>query len=322
MHPRGAAVTAPGAAIFGCAGPELTAREAAFFAEARPLGFILFDRNLREPGQIRALTARLREAAGHDAPVLIDQEGGRVARLRPPLARDWPPPRDHAAGGESAIRDRYATIGRELRDLGIDVNCVPCADVARPDTHPFLANRCLGDDPARVARLARAAAEGCLAGGVLPVVKHIPGHGAARADSHETVPVVDATLEELRRVDFAPFAALADMALAMTAHVVYRALDPARVATLSPDVIAVIRGEIGFDGLLMTDDIGMGALGGTPAERARAALAAGCDVVLHCNGELEEMQAVAQEAGALGGAARARAERALAHTPEVTDACT
>ncbi len=252
---------------------------------------------------------------------LIDQEGGRVARLRPPLARDWPPPREHGEEGEAAIRDRYAEIGRELRDLGIDVNCVPCADVARPETHPFLASRCLGDDPDRVARLARAAAEGCLAGGVLPVVKHMPGHGAARADSHETAPVVDAPLEDLHRTDFAPFAALAELPLGMTAHVVYAALDAERVGTLSPAVIEAIRCEIGFQGLLMTDDIGMGALEGTPAERARAALDAGCDIVLHCNGSLDEMQALAREAGALTDAARARADRALARRPEVTDAC-
>jgi beta-N-acetylhexosaminidase len=314
-------LTARLAAIFGCSGPELTPDEAAFFARVRPWGFILFARNVVAADQIRTLTGALRETVGHDAPVLIDQEGGRVARLRPPLGRDWPPPRDHAAEGDAAIRDRYAAIGRELRDLGIDVNCVPCADVARAETHPFLANRCLGDDPARVARLARAAADGCLAGGVLPVVKHIPGHGAARADSHATAPVVDAPLDELRRIDFAPFTALADLPLGMTAHVVYPALDPDNVATLSPAAIGAIRGEIGFDGLLMTDDICMGALGGTLADRSRAALAAGCDVILHCNGDLSEMVIVAQAAGAMPDAAMARAERALAARPEVTDAC-
>jgi beta-N-acetylhexosaminidase len=193
--------------------------------------------------------------------------------------------------------------------------------VARPETHPFLANRCLGDDPVRVARLARAAADGCLAGGVLPVVKHIPGHGAARADSHQTAPVVHAALDELRRIDFAPFAALADLPLGMTAHVVYPALDPDNVATLSPAAIGAIRGEIGFDGLLMTDDICMGALGGTLADRCRAALAAGCDVILHCNGDLSEMEIVAQAAGAMTDAAMVRAGRALAARPEVTDAC-
>ncbi len=319
MHSGGAQMSALGATIFGCAGPDLSDDEVAFFSEARPWGFILFDRNLRDAEQIRALTRRLREVAGHEAPILIDQEGGRVARLRPPLARDWLPPREHAAGpgGAIAVHDRYSAIGRELRDYGIDVNCVPCADVARDDTHPFLANRCLDDDPERVASLARAVADGCLDGGVLPVLKHIPGHGAARTDSHESVPVVDLPLDELRRIDFAPFAALADLPLGMTAHVVYTAIDDARVATLSPDVIGVIRQEIGFDGLLMTDDICMGALGGTPAAAARDALAAGCDVILHCNGELAEMQAVATEAGVLAGIALDRARRALAKRPEV-----
>ncbi len=319
MRSRGAEMSAPGATIFGCAGPDLSDDEAAFFADARPWGFILFDRNLREPDQIRALTRRLREVAGHDAPILIDQEGGRVARLRPPLARDWLPPREHAAGpgGEIAVHDRYSAIGRELRDYGIDVNCVPCADVARDFTHQFLANRCLGDDPERVASLARSVADGCVDGGVLPVLKHIPGHGAARADSHETAPVVDLSLDDLRRVDFAPFAALADLPLGMTAHVVYAAIDDTRVATLSPDAIGLIRQDIGFDGLLMTDDICMGALGGTPAENTRAAITAGCDVILHCNGDLSEMESVAAEAGALAGEALDRADRALAKRPEV-----
>lgn len=315
-------MSAPGAAIFGCAGPELGDDEAAFFAEAQPWGFILFDRNLRDAAQIRALVARLREVAGHEAPVLIDQEGGRVARLRAPLAREWLPPRQHASGpgGAIAIRDRYAMIGAELRALGLDVNCVPCADVARADTHAFLADRCLGDDPDVVADTARAAAEGCLAGGVLPVVKHMPGHGAARVDSHASAPVVDLAADELARIDFAPFAALSDLPLGMTGHVRYTALDDARVATLSPVVIALIRDEIGFGGLLMSDDICMGALEGSAGERAGAALAAGCDVVLHCNGDLDEMRHVAAASGRLAGAARERADAALARRPEVAHA--
>lgn len=307
-------MTGLGATIFGCAGTELSPEEQDFFARTRPWGFILFDRNLRDADQIRALTRDLRAAAGHNAPILIDQEGGRVARLRPPLAREWPSPRDHAAApdAEAAIRDRYATIGRELRGLGIDVNCVPCADVAREVTHPFLFNRCFGDTPEVVARLSRAAADGCAEGGVLPVLKHIPGHGAARADSHKTAPVVDIPLDELVAVDFAPFAALSDLRLGMTAHVVYPAIDPDRVATLSPPAIAMIRERIGFDGLLMTDDICMGALGGTLTSRVRASLAAGCDVILHCNGDLAEMREVAETAGGLSGRALTRADAALA----------
>jgi beta-N-acetylhexosaminidase len=300
------------AAIFGCAGPDLLPDEREFFAAARPWGFILFDRNLRDHAQIRALTRDLRDAAGHDAPVLIDQEGGRVARLRPPLARNWPPPRQHAAEGAGAIRARYVAIGQELAALGIDVNCVPCADVARPETHQFLANRCFSDDAATVAEMALAAAAGCLEGGVLSVVKHLPGHGPAAVDSHEAAPRVDVNLDTLRRVDFAPFRALADAALGMTAHVVYDAIDPDRVATVSSAVIRVIREEIGFDGLLMTDDICMGALDGAIADRVQRSLAAGCDLILHCNGDLAEMRSVAAAAGPLATAARVRSDRALA----------
>jgi beta-N-acetylhexosaminidase len=300
------------AAIFGCARVELAADEREFFSAVRPWGFILFDRNLRDPAQIRDLTRALRAAAGHDAPILIDQEGGRVARLRPPLARDWPPPREHAAAGAGAIRARYAAIGRELAALGIDVNCVPCADVARPGTHPFLANRCFSDDAAVVSEMARAAVDGCLEGGVLPVVKHIPGHGAAAVDSHEAAPRVGVSFEVLRRADFVPFRALADVPLGMTAHVLYDAIDADGVATVSVHVIRVIREEIGFDGLLMTDDICMGALGGAVEERVNRSLSAGCDLILHCNGDLAEMRAVAAAAGPLSASARARADRALA----------
>ncbi|MBM9595003.1 glycoside hydrolase family 3 N-terminal domain-containing protein [Roseitranquillus sediminis] len=305
------------AAIFGCAGPRLTTDEVAFFGEVRPWGFILFDRNLRQAEQVRGLCADLRDAAGADVPILIDQEGGRVARLRPPLGRDWPPPFDHAeaAGADAAkaIRARYRDIATELRALGIDVNCVPCADVARPDTHPFLRNRCFGEDPARVARLARAAADGTLEGGVLPVIKHIPGHGAGRVDSHEALPTVEADLETLRAVDFVPFVALADQLMAMTAHVVYPAIDAERPATTSPAAIEVIRREIGFGGLLMTDDISMGALGGAMSDRVRDSLDAGCDMILHCNGNSDEMMEVAEAAGTLRGAAAKRAERVMAH---------
>lgn len=310
------ALAATGATIFGCAGPLLSRAEAAFFRAADPLGFILFARNIEGPGQLLRLTGALREAVGRDAPVFIDQEGGRVQRLTPPLARSWPPPLDEVrsagAAAPRALRLRYRLIAAELRALGIDGNCAPCADIAWPVTHPFLRNRCLGESAAEVARNARAAAEGLLEGAVLPVVKHLPGHGRATADSHHALPRVEAGLAELRATDFAAVAALADLPAAMTAHVVYSALDPVAPATLSPACIAEIREGLGFGGLLMSDDIGMGALAGPPGARAAAARAAGCDVVLHCSGALHEMEAVAAAAGRLGPEAAARAARALA----------
>lgn len=300
-----------GATILGCAGPRLTAEERRFFQRAQPWGFILFGRNITAAGQIRALTAELRAAVGRRAPVFVDQEGGSVQRLRPPLARDWP---DAAAqrGGARAVRLRHRLIAAELRAVGIDGNCAPVIDVRGPATHPFLARRCWADDPARVAELGRAAAEGLLAGGVLPVIKHLPGHGPVAADSHHDLPRTEATLAELEARDFVPVRALADLPLGMTAHVVYAALDPWAPGTLSPAVIAHLRRALGFDGLLMTDDIGMGALGGPMAARAAAAVAAGCDLVLHCSGDPAEMAAVAEAAGALAPPAARRAERALA----------
>ncbi len=318
MCPGGGAVTArrPGAFIAGVAGTALDAGERAFLADADPLGFILFARNVDSPDQLRRLTDTLRDAVGRDAPVLIDQEGGRVARLRPPHWRDWPAPLEQVATAgphaEQVMRLRYAIIATELRAAGIDVNCAPCADVARADTHAVLRNRCYGDTPGIVTRVARAVAEGLLSGGVLPVLKHIPGHGAATADSHQELPRVDLPEPALQAVDFTPFAALSDLPMAMTAHVVYAALDPDRPATTSPEVIALIRGQIGFGGLLMSDDISMHALSGGIADRCRAALSAGCDLVLHCNGDLAEMRLVAETCGRMGPQAAQRAEAALA----------
>ncbi len=308
---------APRAVILGCAGPRLTAAERAFFARVRPWGFILFARNIETAEQVRALAADLREAAGHAAPVMIDQEGGRVQRLRPPLATGWDDalPFVEALAPEAraeAMRLRCRVIAAELRDLGIDVNCAPVADMPRADTHGIILGRCCGREPAEVARLGRAAAEGLLEGGVLPVMKHIPGHGAATVDSHAGLPVVALDRETLEATDFAPFRALSDLPLAMTAHVVYPAIDPERPATLSPGVVRVIREDIGFGGLLMTDDLSMGALTGAMATRAAGALSAGCDVVLHCNGEMDEMAAVAEAAPVLSGRSLARAEAALA----------
>jgi beta-N-acetylhexosaminidase len=309
----------PKAVIFGLAGPGLDASEGRFFAAADPLGFILFARNCVDPGQVRALVADLRGAVGRaDAPVLIDQEGGRVARLKPPHWRAAPPA---AALGAIASRDveqaktavklNARLIAAELAALGIDVDCAPVLDVPAPGSHDIVGDRALSADPALVAELGRAAVEGFLEGGVVPVVKHIPGHGRATVDSHAELPVVDADRATLEASDFVPFRALADAPWAMTAHVVYTAIDAAAPATTSATVIGeVIRGAIGFKGVLVSDDLGMSALKGDFGARAAAALAAGCDIALHCSGAMREMEAVADAAGPLGDAAAARVARA------------
>lgn len=315
---------AVGATILGVAGTGLSADERAFLAEANPFGFILFSRNISDAEGVRRLADALRDAVGRDAPIFIDQEGGRVARLGPPLARAWAPPLDDVRrAGRQAARAlwlRYRIIAAELRALGIDGNCAPVADIAGPHTHPFLRNRCYGTDAATVTRNARAVAEGLAAGGVLPVLKHIPGHGRATKDSHAALPIVEATREALEATDFAPFRALSDLPLAMTAHVVFRALDD-RPATISPTIIAMIREEMGFSGCLMTDDISMGALSGPVGSLSAEARAAGCDIVLHCNGDLAEMEAVAAAAGTLDGESAVRAARALSarRGPEALD---
>jgi beta-N-acetylhexosaminidase len=314
------------AVIFGCTGPALTPEERRFFAAADPWGFILFARNVESPGQIARLTASLREAVGRDAPVLIDQEGGRVARLRAPVWREWLPALEECrrlpdrARRVAAMRLRYRMIAAELRAAGIDVDCAPVLDVARAETHAIIRDRTYGEDPDEVAAVGRATADGLLAGGVLPVIKHIPGHGRATLDSHLGLPRVDAPRGALA-ADFAPFRALADLPMAMTAHLVYAAIDAGAPATQSPAMVLVIREEIGFDGLLMTDDLSMQALTGGFGERAARALAAGCDVVLHCNGDAAEMAAVAEAAPRLAGRAAERAAAALARriAPEPWD---
>lgn len=304
-------MTAPAAAILGCAGTTLAPDEAAFFRAARPWGLILFARNVESPAQVRRLIADLHDAIGTEAPVFIDQEGGRVQRLRAPHWREWPDPlvQVRAAGPNAArvIELRYRLIADELRAVGITGNCAPTCDIAGPITHPFLHDRCLGAAVPEVVANARAAARGLQAGGVLAVAKHIPGHGGAAADSHLSLPVVTTPAETLIAQDFAPFRALSDLPLAMTAHVLYTALDPDLPATLSARIIGMIRGEIGFDGLLMTDDLSMGALAGAPGDLAAASLRAGCDVALHCNGHLPEMEAVVAACGALAGKALQRA---------------
>ena len=304
----------------GVEGTELTAAERDFFRSADPWGFILFARNVDNPDQLRRLTGDLRDAVGRDAVITIDQEGGRVQRMRAPHWAEWVPPLDQADAGPRAMWLRYRLIGAELRAMGIDSDCAPTLDVAQADTHPFLRNRCFGADPAQVAELGRAAADGLLAAGVLPVVKHMPGHGRAVADSHKDLPVVTASLEELEAVDFAPFRALADLPMAMTAHIRFAALDDLP-ATSSPRMIGIIRDRIGFDGVLMSDDITMNALPGSHAERAAASIAAGCDLVLHCNSPIAEMEAVTAAAGSMSAAALRRADRALSmrRAPEVAD---
>ena len=311
------------AAIFGCAGPVLTADEAAFFRDADPFGFILFARSVENPVQLRQLTASLREAVGRDAPILVDQEGGRVQRLRSPHWREWEPPLDTVARARDPLRAmwvRSRIIAHELRGVGIDANCAPCADVAGEGTHPFLKNRCYGTDSQVVSDVSRAVAQGHLAGGVLPVIKHLPGHGRATADTHHNLPTVTAPRAELAVTDFAPFRALNHLPMAMTAHIVFAAYDD-KPATQSPEMIRVIRNEIGFQGLLMTDDLNMQALQGTLAQRTAASMAAGCDMALHCKGDLAEMQAVAGACGDQTPATRARAQAALAqrHPPEPVD---
>lgn len=304
-----------GATILDAEGLRLTPDETALFREADPFGFILFARNLETPEQIRALCDDMRAAVGREAPILIDQEGGRVQRLRAPLARVWLPPLEHVQrAGDAAARAmnlRYRLIAHELRALGIDGNCAPMVDLAGPETHDFLKNRCYGSDPATVAAIGRAAAEGMLAGGVLPVLKHIPGHGRATQDSHYDLPHVDADPEALDDTDFAAFRALNDLPMGMTAHLVYSAIDD-KPATISPRMMALIREQIGFGGLIMTDDISMKALSGSLAELSAQSIAAGCDVVLLCNATLADRAAVAGAAGRMGPVAAARAEAALA----------
>jgi beta-N-acetylhexosaminidase len=313
------------AAILGCLGPVLTAAEKAFFADVRPWGFILFKRNVETPEQVRALTAELRWTVQRaNAPILIDQEGGRVQRLGPPHWRRYPPGRAYGglASNDPLLRREVTRLGarlmaHDLAALGINVDCLPVLDVPDPSGHEVIGDRAYGPGPEDAALLGRAAAEGLIAGGVLPVIKHIPGHGRARADSHLELPVVEAGWDELESRDFAPFKALSDMPLAMTAHVIYAAIDPRRPATASRSVLRrAVRGAIGFDGLLMTDDLSMKALEGGFRERAETARAAGCDVVLHCNGDMAEMKAVVAGAGRLRGRALRRAEAATARLPK------
>ena len=305
-----------GAAIFGCAGPALTPQEADFFRDFDPFGFIIFARNVETPDQLRRLTQDLRAAVGRDAPVLVDQEGGRVQRLRAPYWREWDPPLDTVLrAGRNAARAmavRTMIMAAELRGVGIDANCAPIADIATDLTHPFLRNRCYGNDAETVTKIARNVADAHLAMGVLPVIKHLPGHGRANADTHHDLPSVTAGMPELIATDFAPFRALNDLPMAMTAHIIFAAVDPVHPATQSREMIKVIRETIGFSGLLMTDDLNMNALAGDLSDRTAKSIAAGCDIALHCKGDLDQMIAVAIAAGDMTRAAQTRASAALA----------
>ncbi len=312
---------APRAMVLGCAGAALDDGERRFMADADPAGFILFKRNCESPAQTQALIGSLREAVGRpDAPVLVDQEGGRVVRLGSPHWREPPAPAslgalakiDEAAGARAAWLNARL-VAADLHALGFSVNCVPVLDLRYPGASRVVGDRSLGADPRQVARLGRAIADALLAGSIVPAVKHLPGHGRAQADSHAVLPHVDAPLEALRARDFVPFQALRDVPVGLTAHVCYAALDAERPGTLSPEVIArAVRGDIGFDGLLVTDDLSMGALTGSVGARAAAALAAGCDLALHCNGKREEMEDVAAAVPTLAGGALERFERMLA----------
>ena len=321
LHRRQAVTASPRAVIFGCAGPELSEAERRFFGAVDPLGFILFQRNCIEPKQVRRLVSDLRESIRRaDAPVLIDQEGGRVLRLKPPHWRAAPAQglfgelacRNQAAAAEAAYLNARL-LAAELISLGITVDCAPVLDLRLPGAHEVIGDRALGSEPAIVAELGQAVAQGLLDGGVLPVIKHIPGHGRAMVDSHHDLPVVDADRELLEATDFEPFRRLANQPWAMTAHVVYRAIDAHRPASLSPRVIAeVIRASIGFDGFLLSDDVSMKALNGDIGDLSLAAIEAGCDAVLHCNGNPGEMDRVARLTPRLAQSGLERLQRGLA----------
>lgn len=314
--------------ITGLSDLRVSKSERSFLREARPWGLILFERNIGNPRQVTALVSEFRDILGFDAPVLIDQEGGRVQRLGPPHWRSYPSGADYGwlfdrdpALGLAAARLGGRLIAADLSALGITVNCIPLADVPAPGADPVIGTRAYGDTVDKVVQIAEAITNGLAEGGVLPVLKHLPGHGRATCDSHFGLPVVACPRETLEAVDFETFRRLAHLPLGMTAHVMFTAIDPDLPATLSPKVISdVIRGSIGFDGVLMSDDVSMGALSGSIAERTRQALAAGCDIALHCNGNLREMEEVASGAGELSGEALQRTERALAARRKEADA--
>ncbi|MEZ5895788.1 MAG: beta-N-acetylhexosaminidase [Parvularculaceae bacterium] len=312
--------SAPSAVVYDCEGARLSADEKAFFRDADPWGFILFARHCESAESVTALCAELRDCVGRDAPVMIDQEGGRVARMKPPIFPAHPPPAvfgdlwklDPKAAVEAARLNSFL-LGRMISDLGVNIDCAPMLDVPQIDSNKVvIGDRAIASHPDQVAALGRAVIDGLMQGGALPVIKHMPGHGRALVDSHYDLPRVTASRRDLEQTDFAPFRALNDAPVGMTAHVVYDALDPALCATMSKTVIdEVIRGEIGFDGLLVSDDLKMKALGGPVGARVGQSLAAGCDIACCCNFTLEEKLAAAKTARPLAGESARRAERAL-----------
>ncbi len=315
--------------ILGCAGTRLTPDEQAFYRDQRPWGFILFARNVGDAGQMRDLVQDMRDCVGRpDAPVFIDQEGGRVQRMRPPLAPAYPPAEALAAiysnDRDAGLRAAWVMsrlMAFDLARVGVSADCLPVLDVPVEGAHDVIGSRAYARDPETVAAMGRAAADGLLAGGVMPVAKHVPGHGRASVDSHLSLPVVDTPLEILRERDFLPFRRLNDLPAAMTAHIIYSAVDAKRPATTSPVVVSeIVRGEIGFDGLLLSDDVSMKALSGDFGEKARTILAAGCDLVLHCNGVMGEMVAVASQLPELSGRSLERADAAIAAAGRADDA--
>ncbi|MGO1117425.1 beta-N-acetylhexosaminidase [Rhodovibrionaceae bacterium A322] len=319
----------PSAVIFGCAGLKLSEQERAFFRESAPLGFILFARNVDTPEQVRRLIDELQATVDHQALVLVDQEGGRVQRLRAPHWREMPAVRGlgelYEKDPQAGLRASWLhgrLLAAELAPLGFNVDCWPCLDLLLPEGHGIIGDRAFSADPDQVAALGRAGADGLLAGGVLPVIKHLPGHGRAPVDSHLELPRVTNSAEVLESSDFAPFRALADLPLGMTAHVIYAALEDERPATTSEELIQqVIRRDLGFDGLLMSDDLSMKALQGDFGSRTKDSLAAGCDLVLHCNGEPTEMAAVMAEVPPLSaeGLRRWQAAEALMSVQSVDE---
>ncbi len=313
------------AVIFGLAGLSLTLDEKKFFKKTRPVGYILFKRNLENPKQVKSLVKELHKIAGWKCPILIDQEGGRVARLTPPHWRRPPAAGIFAALAKKNIKNaKRATylnaqlIAAELSDLSINVDCAPMADILFKDSHNIIGDRAFGSDAKTVSILAGEMACGLIDGGVIPVLKHIPGHGRALLDSHESLPVVEASLPTLRKTDFVPFKNLKKLPWGMTAHITYTSIDKKDPATLSKKVIGIIRKEIGFDGLLLTDDLSMKALSGNFTQRCKKSIAAGCDILLHCNGKMEEMTQVASASPLLSKDAKKRLEKSLSSTKSKT----
>ena len=306
------------AIIFGIAGRELSRAEAAFFHASRPIGIILFERNIESRAQLQALTDDLRAQSGNPhLPILIDQEGGRVARLKPPLVRAYPPMaaygalyKQDAEKARRAARLGAALLASDLYELGININCAPCLDLGLPQTAQVIGDRAFAPHPDWVAQLGRSFMDGLAQGGVLPVLKHLPGHGRATVDSHATLPIIDAPVPQLQAQDFAPFRQLNDALLGMTGHLLFSHIDADLPSTLSPIIIGeIIRGHIGFDGLLMSDDISMQALPQPITTSAQQALAAGCDIILHCNGNMAEMQALAEVVPEMGPRARQQMQK-------------